>query len=172
MIRVDGDGKITCDEQVADLPVGENLIEHRAMLLQARLKEDISHNRQYSGWRAIWNGIKYYLGVDGLMSAASYEIVGWLKTDPALNRPDAQILVAPFSFNMEDRTQVETVPALLDVAPGSWYVPLDQPLAGLAIAALEPDTPVSYVTQGVIGGGVHAVSRVLARPGFRLGTLP
>ena len=68
--------------------------------------------------------------------------------------------------------QVETVPALLDVAPGSWYVPLDQPLAGLAIAALEPDTPVSYVTQGVIGGGVHAVSRVLARPGFRLGTLP
>ena len=68
--------------------------------------------------------------------------------------------------------QVETVPALLDVAPGSWYVPLDQPLAGLAIAALEPDTPVSYVTQGVISGGVHAVSRVLARPGFRLGTLP
>ncbi|MBP5988677.1 MAG: M14 family metallocarboxypeptidase [Piscinibacter sp.] len=68
--------------------------------------------------------------------------------------------------------QVETVPALLDVAPGSWYVPLDQPLAGLAIAALEPDTPVSYVTQGVIAGGVHAVSRVLARPGFRLGTLP
>ena len=68
--------------------------------------------------------------------------------------------------------QVETVPALLDVAPGSWYVPLDQPLAGLAIAALEPDTPVSYVTQGVIGGGVYAVSRVLARPGFRLGTLP
>ena len=68
--------------------------------------------------------------------------------------------------------QVETVPALLDVAPGSWSVPLDQPLAGLAIAALEPDTPVSYVTQGVIAGGVHAVSRVLARPGFRLGTLP
>ena len=51
-------------------------------------------------------------------------------------------------------------------------MPRDPPLAGLAIAALEPDTPVSYVTQGVIAGGVHAVSRVLARPGFRLGTLP
>ena len=38
--------------------------------------------------------------------------------------------------------QVETVPALLDVALGSWYVPLDQPLAGLmAIAALGPIRP-------------------------------
>lgn len=68
--------------------------------------------------------------------------------------------------------QVETVPSLLDVVPGSWYVPLDQPLAGLAIAALEPDTPSSYVTQGLIGSGVAGVSRVLARPGFRLSTLP
>ncbi len=68
--------------------------------------------------------------------------------------------------------QVETVPALLDVVPGSWYVPLDQPLAGLAIAALEPDTPGSYVTQGAIGSGVAGVARVLARPGFRLSTLP
>jgi hypothetical protein len=68
--------------------------------------------------------------------------------------------------------QVETVPALLDVVPGSWYVPLDQPLAGLAIAALEPDTPGSYVTQGLIGSGVSGVSRVFARPGFRMSTLP
>lgn len=67
--------------------------------------------------------------------------------------------------------QVEVVPALLDVDPGSWYVPLDQPLAALAIAALEPDTPSSYVTHGLIGG-VTAVSRVLARPGFRTSTLP
>lgn len=67
--------------------------------------------------------------------------------------------------------QVETVPALIDVEPGSWYVPLDQPLAALAIAALEPDTPSSYVTHGLVGG-VTAVSRVLARPGFRTSALP
>lgn len=92
--------------------VGENLIEHRAMILQSRLKDNISHNRQYRGWRMLWNGLKYVLGLDGLMSAASYEIVGWLKTDTQLNRPDAQILVAPFSFNMEDRTQVEEAPGM------------------------------------------------------------
>lgn len=68
-------------------------------------------------------------------------------------------------------SQVELVPALIDVVPGSWYVPLDQPLAYLAIAALEPDTPGSYVAHGVLSG-VAAVSRVLARPGFRTSPLP
>lgn len=67
--------------------------------------------------------------------------------------------------------QVETVPALLDVTPGSWYVPLDQPLAPLAVAALEPDAPSSYVANGLVSG-VGAVSRVLARPGFRTSPLP
>lgn len=126
----------------ANAEVGENLIEHRAMLLQAKLKNDISHNKQYSGWRAIWNGIKYYLGVDGLMSAASYEIVGWLKTDPALNRPDAQILVAPFSFNMNDRTQVEKVPGmhvtLYTLRPdsrGSVHIETRDPQAAASISA-------------------------------------
>lgn len=67
--------------------------------------------------------------------------------------------------------QVEAVPALLDVDAGSWYVSLEQPLAALAIAALEPDTPSSYVTHGLVSG-VTAVSRVLARPGFRTSPLP
>ncbi len=67
--------------------------------------------------------------------------------------------------------QVEAVPALLDVMPGSWYVPLDQPLAPLAVAALEPDTPSSYVANGLVSS-VGAVSRVLARPVFRTSPLP
>jgi choline dehydrogenase len=92
--------------------VGENLIEHRAILVQSRLKQDISHNRQYGGWRLLRNALQYMLGFDGLMSAASYEIVGWLKTDPGQNRPNAQILVAPFSFDLNDRTQVEKAPGM------------------------------------------------------------
>ncbi|MEQ9661060.1 MAG: GMC oxidoreductase, partial [Parasphingopyxis sp.] len=96
----------------ANPEIGANLIEHRAILIQSRLKENISHNRQYGGLRVLWHSLKYFLGFDGLMSAASYEIVGWLKTDPGQNRPNAQILVAPFSFNMEDRTQIEKIPGM------------------------------------------------------------
>lgn len=67
--------------------------------------------------------------------------------------------------------QVEAVPALVDVAPGSWYVPLDQPLAYLAVAALEPDTPSSYVAGGVVSR-VDNVARILARPAFKASAVP
>lgn len=126
----------------ANPAVGENLIEHRAILIQSRLKQDISHNKQYGGWRLAWNGLKYFLGLDGLMSAASYEIVGWLKTDPGQNRPNAQILVAPFSFNMDDRTQVETIPgmhvtayALRPTSKGSIHIATTDPTAPASLSA-------------------------------------
>ena len=69
------------------------------------------------------------------------------------------------------RVQVETVPALLDVVPGSWYVPLDQPLANLAVAALEPDTQNSYLANHIVGE-LSGLARVMARPEFRLSVLP
>ena len=49
------------------------------------------------------------------------------------------------------RLRVQTAPVLLDVAAGSYYVSLEQPLANLAIAALEPESPAGYAANGVIG---------------------
>lgn len=121
----------------ANAQVGENLIEHRAILIQSRLKQDISHNKQYRGWRVIKNALKYFLGMDGLMSAASYEIVGWLKTDSGQNRPNAQILVAPFSFNMDDRTQVEAVPGMHVTA----YTLRPTSRGSIHINTADPDAP-------------------------------
>lgn len=69
------------------------------------------------------------------------------------------------------RLQVETVPALLDVAPGGWYVPLDQPLANLAVAALEPDTQNGFVANRIIGA-LGNLARVMAHPEFRASPLP
>lgn len=69
------------------------------------------------------------------------------------------------------RVQVETVPALLDVGPGSWYVPLDQPLANLIVAALEPDTQNGFVAHRIVGTLANQ-ARVMARPEFRLSALP
>jgi Zinc carboxypeptidase len=67
--------------------------------------------------------------------------------------------------------QVETVPALIDAPTGSYYVTLDQPFANLALAALEPDTQNSYVAHRIIAA-VSGVSRVMARPEWRMSTLP
>lgn len=152
----------------ANPQVGENLIEHRAILIQSRLKADISHNKEYGGWRLVRNVLKYFLGMDGLMSAASYEIVGWLKTDPGQNRPNAQILVAPFSFNMEDRTQVEKVPGmhvtaynLRPTSRGSIHIETTDPNVAAGLSANHHATQKDKEEMIAL---VRAVRRYLATP--------
>ncbi len=63
--------------------------------------------------------------------------------------------------------RVELVPALVDVRAGSYYVGLDQPLANLAIAALEPDTLNSFASHGIVAS-VDAQARVLVRPALKM----
>jgi hypothetical protein len=60
--------------------------------------------------------------------------------------------------------QVDLAPTQpLAAAAGSWYVPLDQPLAHLVVAALEPDTPNSYFANRIVPT-LDAVMRVRAPP--------
>lgn len=84
-------------------------------------------------------------------------------------RPDVRGTIADAGTVV--KVQVQTVPALLDVKAGSYYVPLDQPLANLVIAAMEPDTQNSYLTSGIVTG-VDGLARVLARPNAKFTTLP
>ena len=80
--------------------VGQNMREHRAIVMQWRVKPDsLSQNRQHKGWRLIRNAAQYYLARNGPMSAATYEAGAWFKTRPELNRPDGQFLLAPYTFD-------------------------------------------------------------------------
>ena len=69
------------------------------------------------------------------------------------------------------RLQVQTVPALIDVPVGSYYVSLEQPLANLVVAALEPDTQNSYLSNRIISDLAGQV-RVLARPEMKTVPVP
>ncbi len=69
------------------------------------------------------------------------------------------------------RVTVQTVPALLDIAAGGYYVPLAQPLANLALAALEPEAPASFAANRVIGS-VAAEARILQRADPRMTSVP
>lgn len=51
----------------------------------------------------------------------------------------------------------------LDAPPGSYYVSMNQPLAFLAAAALEPDTPYSFYSSGVLNH-LSDSARVVAPP--------
>ena len=118
--------------------VGENLIEHRGIIVQWKLRREISQNREYSGWRLLRSTLQYYLTKGGPMSAAAYEIGAWFKTRPGLNRPDAQFLLAPFSYDFaRQRTALEPFPGMHVVT-----YPLRPTSRGrIHIASLDPDAP-------------------------------
>ena len=56
-----------------------------------------------------------------------------------------------------------TVRAAMDVPAQSYYIPLNQPLANLAVAALEPDTQNSYFANRLVDDLNHT-ARVMATP--------
>ena len=67
--------------------------------------------------------------------------------------------------------KVDTTPALIDVKAGGYYVPLDQPLANLAIAALEPDTQNGFYANRIISS-LDAEARVTLPPELKTQPVP
>jgi hypothetical protein len=88
------------------------------------------------------------------------------ESDPA---PDVRGTLAEGGVPV--RVQVQTVPTLIDVTAGGYYVGLDQPLAHLVFAALEPDARGSYVSHGVVDR-LDSLARVMGPPSMALSPLP
>jgi choline dehydrogenase-like flavoprotein len=85
---------------VADNPsVGANLREHCALAMQWRLRVNLSRNAEFDGWRLALNAARYGLLRSGPLATAAYDVLGWFKTRPDLDRPDAQLIAAPFSID-------------------------------------------------------------------------
>jgi choline dehydrogenase-like flavoprotein len=86
---------------VRDSPgVGQNMRDHWMAIVQYRLKSPISLNKEFSGFRLLAHVLRYFLFRNGLMSTSSHEVCGFVKTRPDLERPDAQIVFAPFSLEI------------------------------------------------------------------------
>jgi choline dehydrogenase len=142
--------------------VGEGLIEHRGLIMQWRLRGDLSHNKHFYGWRLLRSALRYYLSRGGPMSAASYEIGGWFRTRPGLSRPDAQMLVAPFSFDMaKQRKDVERFPgmnvvlyALRPTSRGSIHISTRDPAA---LASFTPNYRANDADRKAMVGAVRVV---------------
>jgi hypothetical protein len=66
---------------------------------------------------------------------------------------------------------VRLMPAVMDLPPGSYYVPLDQPLGNLVFAAMEPDSQNSYLANGIIAN-INQQARVMQVPKTMLTPVP
>jgi hypothetical protein len=111
------------------------------------------------------------LGVRVLRFDQDGELRGEEYREVARESVQRQDVRGPMDEGVVVRARVQLVPALLDVKAGSYYVPLDQPLANLAIAALEPDTQNSYFANGVVASSANE-GRVLARPELKATPVP
>ncbi|OAI94762.1 GMC family oxidoreductase [Pseudomonas putida] len=94
--------------------VGRNMREHLLYFLQVRLRHwRDSQNREFAGPRLLKNVVQYLLSHRGVMALGSYQVGGFFKTRPELARPDAQLMMAPYSMDFSSPTyRFESFPGL------------------------------------------------------------
>lgn len=82
---------------VANRPeVGEHLLEHRTLMLHYDLKDNLGDNAQYRGGRLLANVARYALTRGGPMASPAYPAAGFFRSRPGLDRPDSEIIFAPY----------------------------------------------------------------------------
>jgi choline dehydrogenase-like flavoprotein len=123
---------------LADLPgVGRNLREHKTISMQLRLHTPYSHNLQLRGWRLALNAARYALTRGGPL-ATTYDINAFIRTQPGLAQPDAQLVFWSLSMNKAaDTLELEPFPGLLAMG-----YPLRTESEGcLELRSNDPDAP-------------------------------
>jgi len=86
--------------RVANPHVGRHMREHRLLMMQYRLARPLSDNRQFSGLNLLWNVLRYQIMRSGPMAYASYQVAGFVRSRPGLDRPDAELLAASCSLDV------------------------------------------------------------------------
>ncbi|MEV0674752.1 GMC family oxidoreductase N-terminal domain-containing protein [Mycobacterium sp. NPDC050441] len=91
--------------------VGRGLREHRCATMRFQLKEDLGYNRLLSSFvgQAV-TGAKYLATRKGPLAAPSFDIVGFAKSRPDVERPDAQLMLGPWTippYNLGEPVAIE-----------------------------------------------------------------
>jgi choline dehydrogenase len=105
-------GPLGIDVVAANAEVGEHLLEHRTLMLHYDLAHPLSENREYRGMRLVGNTLRYAVARTGPMAAPPYPVAGFFRSRPGLDRPDAEIIFAPYVMQMlETGLRTETSPS-------------------------------------------------------------
>jgi choline dehydrogenase-like flavoprotein len=156
----------------ANPAVGENLLEHRTIIMQWRLNTPLSHNRELRSWRLLRALGRYYLTGDGPMSCAAMEVGAWFKTRPGLNRPDAQTLIGPYSRDFgsaevgleRDPGMCAVTHALRPTSRGRVHIASLDPRAPPRI---EPNFHSTEDDRAILIGAVRTLRRLAEQPPLR-----
>jgi choline dehydrogenase-like flavoprotein len=135
-------------EVVADRPmVGENLIEHRMLAMQYRLRGLAGHNREHAGVRLAANVLGYYLTRRGVLAKASHELGMLIKSRPDLPAPDVQILGSPVTYDRNAAAlALETEPGMHFIGHAIQPRSRGRVMIRAADAATPPEIHAGYLT--------------------------
>ena len=81
--------------------VGANLAEHLVFAMPHRLRTAYGHNREFRGLRLLKNAVVYYATGRGLLSYGASEVGGFMRSADAVERPDIQLGMSPYSFDLK-----------------------------------------------------------------------
>jgi choline dehydrogenase len=130
------------DVRIDQPNVGAHMREHHCFLLQFRLRENVGYNRKLSSPVAqAMSGIQYLTTHGGPLAAPSYDVVGFMKSRPELERVDAQILMAPWTTE----PQIPGKEVGLERQPGMQcigYVLRPDSEGTVRITGADPDAPL------------------------------
>jgi choline dehydrogenase len=116
--------------------VGEGLREHRCFPLQVRITDNIGYNKVLANVvRQGVTGAKYLLDRQGPIGTPAYEMLAFFRATESATRPDAQVLVTPFTmgwaptkFAVENRPGFSMLGfALRPTSLGSAHIQSDNP---------------------------------------------
>ena len=97
---------------IRDLPgVGENLRDHYAVRMTARVKNVETINEMTRGWRLAREVARWALGQPSILSLSPSLVHVFARSNAALDRPDLQLTFTPASYR-------EGIAGLLDSYPG------------------------------------------------------
>ncbi|UGQ11190.1 GMC family oxidoreductase N-terminal domain-containing protein [Yinghuangia sp. ASG 101] len=131
------------DVRVDSPNVGTRMLEHRCIVAQFRLVDDLGYNRMLSTpLRQNVSGVKYLMTRRGPLAAPAFNVIGFFKSKPELERPDSQMLIAPISLGPDvpgKETQVEREPGIMGLA----FVLRPTSEGALHITSADPDAPLT-----------------------------
>ena len=108
------------------------------------------------------NACGYWLSANAVQAAERLEMLG-LTVQRVAELSPIETETYQAITEAQGIPQVSITRKNLEATPGSFYVSMNQPLALLAAAALEPDTPYSFFTNGLLGN-LNETARVVTPP--------
>jgi choline dehydrogenase len=130
------------DVRVDSPNVGRRMLEHRCLSIQFRLNRNVGYNRQLAtpAQQAL-TGLRYLATKRGPLAGGAYDVVGFFKSRPQADRPDAQILFGPFSaepFQAGKELGLERQPGMQAIG----YILRPDSEGSLTITSTDPDAPL------------------------------